>query len=90
MVPTPRLSLSPEQRSGRWDAMGVQRQPTLEQAFDDSLFLMQSQEDEDGEGRFAVWWCADYQNLSGGGGHGSVTWDGDVSSGPVPSPIPHF
>ena len=78
VVPTPRLSLSPEQRPGRWDAMGV-RQPTLEQAFDDSLFLMQSQEDEDDEGRFAVWWCADYQNLGGGGGHGSVNWDGDVS-----------
>ena len=78
VVPTPRLSLSPEQRQGRWDAMGV-RQLTLEQAFDDSLFLMQSQEDEDGEGRFAVWWCADYQNLGGGGGHGSVNWDGDVS-----------
>lgn len=57
------------------------RQPTLEQAFDSSLFLMQSQEQEgeDGGGRFAAWWCADYQNL-GGGGPGSVNWDGDVSS----------
>ena len=79
VVPTPRLSLSPEQRPGRrWDGAGV-RQPTLEQAFDDSLFLMQSQEEDDGGGRFAAWWCADYQNL-GGGGPGSVNWDGDVSS----------
>ena len=70
LVPTPRLSLSAEQRPGRWDAAGV-RQPTLEQAFDDSLFLMQSQEEEDGGGRFAAWWCADYQDL-GGGGPGSV------------------
>ena len=79
VVPTPRLPLSPEQHPGRWDATGV-RQPTLEQAFDDSLFLMQSQEGEDGGGRFAVWWCADYQNLGGGGGRGSINWDGDVSS----------
>ena len=80
VVPTPRLSLSREQRPGRrWDGAGV-RQPTLEQAFDDSLFLMQSQEEDDGGGRFAAWWCADYQNLGGGGGPGSVNWDGDVSS----------
>ena len=81
VVPTPRLSLSAEQRPGRWDAAGV-RQPTLEQAFDDSLFLMQSQEqeEEDGGGRFAAWWCADYQNLGGGGRAGSVNWDGDVFS----------
>ena len=79
VVPTPRLSLSAEQRPGRWDAQGV-RQPTLEQAFDDSLFLMQSQEEDDGGGRFAAWGCADYQNLGGGGGPGSVNWDGDVSS----------
>ncbi len=80
VVPTPRLSLSREQRPGRrWDGAGV-RQPTLEQAFDDSLFLMQSQEEDDGGGRFAAWGCADYQNLGGGGGPGSVNWDGDVSS----------
>ncbi len=82
LVPTPRLSLSPEQRLGRrWEDGAGARQPTLEQAFDDSLFLMQSQEQEgeDGGGRFAAWGCADYQNL-GGGGPGSVNWDGDVSS----------
>ena len=80
LVPTPRLSLSREQRPGRrWDGVGV-RQPTLEQAFDDSLFLMQSQEEDDGGGRFAAWGCADYQNLGGGGGLGSINWDGDVSS----------
>ena len=80
LVPTPRLSLSSEQRQGRRreDGAGL-RQPTLEQAFDNSLLLMQSQEEEDGGGRFAAWWCADYRNL-GGGGPGSVNWDGDVSS----------
>ena len=40
----------------------------------------QEQEGEDGGGRFAAWWCADYQNLGGGGGPGSVNWDGGVSS----------
>ena len=82
LVPTPRLPLSPDQRAGRRreDGAGA-RQPTLEQAFDNSLFLMQSQEQEgaDGGGRFAAWWCADHQNL-GGGGPRSVNWDGDVSS----------
>ena len=73
------LALSPEARSGQWAAPGVQS-PTLVQAFDDSLFLMQSQEEEDGEGRFAAWWCADYQNLGGGGRGGGITWDGAVSS----------
>ena len=73
------LALSPEARSGQWAAPGVQS-PTLVQAFDDSLFLMQSQEEEDGEGRFAAWWCPDYQNLGGGGRGGGITWDGAVSS----------
>ena len=73
------LALSPEARSGQWAVPGVQS-PTLVQAFDDSLFLMQSQEEEDGEGRFAAWWCADYQNLGGGGRGGGITWDGAVSS----------
>ena len=73
------LALSPEARSGQWAAPGVQS-PTLVQAFDDSLFLMQSQEEEDGEGRFAAWWCSDYQNLGGGGRGGGITWDGAVSS----------
>ena len=73
------LALSPEARSGQWAVPGVQS-PTLVQAFDDSLFLMQSQEEEDGEGRFAAWWCPDYQNLGGGGRGGGITWDGAVSS----------
>ena len=73
------LALSPEARSGQWAVPGVQS-PTLVQAFDDSLFLMQSQEEEDGEGRFAAWWCTDYQNLGGGGRGGGITWDGAVSS----------
>ena len=73
------LALSPEARSDQWAAPGVQS-PTLVQAFDDSLFLMQSQEEEDGEGRFAAWWCPDYQNLGGGGLGGGITWDGAVSS----------
>ena len=73
------LALSPEARSGQWAAPGVQS-PTLVQAFDDSLFLMQSQEEEDGEGRFAAWWCPDYQNLGGSGRGGGITWDGAVSS----------
>ena len=73
------LALSPEARSGQWAVPGVQS-PTLVQAFDDSLFLMQSQEEEDGEGRFAAWWCSDYQNLGGGGRGGGITWDGAVSS----------
>ena len=73
------LTLSPEARSGQWAAPGVQS-PTLVQAFEDSLFLMQSQEEEDGEGRFAAWWCPDYQNLGGGGRGGRITWDGAVSS----------
>ena len=73
------LALSPEARSGQWAAPVVQS-PTLVQAFDDSLFLMQSQEEEDGEGRFAAWWCPDYQNLGGGGRGGGITWDGAVSS----------
>ena len=73
------LALSPEARSGQWAAPGVQS-PTLVQAFDDSLFLMQSQEEEDGEGRFAAWWCPDYQNLGGGGRGGGIAWDGAVSS----------
>ena len=77
--PSARLALSPEARSGRWAAPGVQSS-TLVQAFDDSLFLMQSQEEEDGEGRFAAWWCPDYQNLGGGGRGGGITWDGGVSS----------
>ena len=80
LVPPPRLSLSPEQRPGhRWEDRAAVRQPTLEQAFDSSLFLMQSQEGEDGGGRFAAWGCVDYQHLAGGG-PGSVNWDGDVSS----------
>ena len=74
----PDLSFLAEQRPGRRDATGT-RQPTLEQAFDGSLFLTQSQEEDSG-GRFAAWGCADYQNLSGGGGPGSVNWNGDVSS----------
>ena len=78
--PSAHLALSPEARSGQWAATGVQS-PTLVQAFDDSLFLMQSQEEEDGEGRFAAWWCPEYQNLGGGGGRGGgITWDGNVSS----------
>ena len=74
-----RLALSPEARSGRWAATGVQS-PTLAQAFDDSLFLMDSQEEGGGEGRFAAWWCPDYQNLGGGGRDGGVSWNGEVSS----------
>ena len=41
---------------------------------------MQSQEQEGGEGRFAAWWCPDYQNLGGGGRDGGIAWDGEVSS----------
>lgn len=52
---------------------------TLEQAFDDSLILMQSQEQAEGDGRFAAWWCPDYQNL-GGGSDGEIAWDGEISS----------
>ena len=54
-----RLALSPDARSGRWAATGAQS-PTLVQAFDDSLFLMDSQEEGDGEGRFAAW-CDDVE-----------------------------
>ena len=77
--PSAHLALSPEARSGRGATPGVQS-PTLVQAFDDSLFLMQSQEEKDGGGRFAAWWCPDYQNLGGGGRGGGISWDGDVSS----------
>ena len=54
-----RLALSPDARSGRWAATGAQS-PTLVQAFDASLFLMDSQEEGDGEGRFAAW-CDDVE-----------------------------
>ena len=77
--PAARLAFSPEARSGRWAAAGNES-PTLAQAFDDSLFLMDSQEEGDGEGRFAAWWCPDYQNLGGGGSGGGVAWNGEVSS----------
>ena len=70
-------ALASESRSRRWAGAGAPSL-TLEQAFDDSLFLMQSPAEEAGEGRFAAWWCPDYQNLGGGGG--GVAWDGDVSS----------
>ncbi len=78
MTPWPGLSFLAEPRPSRSDPTGV-RQPTLAQVFDDSLFLVQSHEEDSG-GRFAAWGCADYQNLSGGGGPGRVNWNGDVSS----------
>ena len=78
VAPRPDLSFFAEQRPSRRDPTGV-RQPTLAQVFDDSLFLVQSQEEDSG-GRFAAWGCANYQNLSGDGGPGRVNWNGDVSS----------
>ena len=77
--PSAGRTFASESRSRRWAGAGAQS-PTLVQAFDDSLFLMQSQEQEDGEGRFAAWWCPDYQNLAGGGRGGGIAWDGEVSS----------
>ena len=79
MDPSAARAHASESGSRRW--AGAARPPlTLEQAFDESLFLMQSQEEEDGEGRFAAWWCPDYQNLGGGGRGGGIAWDGEVSS----------
>ena len=77
--PSAGRAFASESRSRRWAGAGAQS-PTLAQTFDDSLFLMDSQEEGDGEGRFAAWWCPDYQNLGGGGRDGGVAWNGEVSS----------
>ena len=77
--PSAGRALASESRSGRWAGAGAPAL-TLEQAFDESLFLMQSPAEEAGEGRFAAWWCPDYQNLGGGGRDGGVAWNGAVSS----------
>ena len=53
---------------------------TLERALGDSSFLMPTQDDEGGTGRFAAWGCGDYRRLGGGGNNGAVAWDGEVFS----------
>ncbi len=76
-----RLSLSPALISARPGAPGAQPL-TVEQALDDSLLLISSQDEGDGGGGFAAWGCADYRNL-GGGNDGPVAWDGSVFSSHV-------
>ena len=76
-----RLSLSPALISARPGTPGAQPL-TVEQALDDSLLLISSQDEGDGGGGFAVWGCADYRNL-GGGNDGPVAWDGSVFSSHV-------
>ena len=53
---------------------------TLERALGDSSFLMPTEDDEGGTGRFAAWGCGDYRRLGGGGNNGAVAWDGEVFS----------
>ena len=73
-----RPSLSPALTSGRWAAAGAQPLP-LERPLDDLSFPARSQEEEDGDGRFAAWGCADHRNLSGDP-YGPIAWSGGVSS----------
>ena len=73
-----RPSLSPALTSGRWAAAGAQPLP-LERTLDDLSFPARSQEEEDGDGRFAAWGCADHRNLSGDP-YGPIAWSGGVSS----------
>ena len=74
------LALSPEARSGQWAAPGVQS-PTLVQAFDDSLFLMQSQEEERRRGAFrGVVVPRLPEPGRAAAGAAGITWDGAVSS----------
>ena len=75
---TASLSLSPALTSARRTAAGTEPL-TVEQALDDMLFLISSQEEEDSGGRFAAWGCGNHRSLSGGD-NGAVPWNGEVFS----------
>ena len=59
----------------------TQASMTPEQQLGNLSFLMASQETaEGGGGRVAAWGCGDYRRLSGAGGLGAGSWNGEVYS----------
>ena len=59
----------------------TQASMTPEQQLGNLSFLMASQETaESGGGRVAAWGCGDYRRLSGAGGLGAGSWNGEVYS----------